>query len=233
MKKIVIVCPHPKDVAPGQRLKYEQYIESWEKNGFVVDIKPFMTDRFWKIVYKKGHYLEKICWTFYGYLRRLKLLFTLRKYDLSYIFLWVTPFGTTFFERLYCFVSKNVIYDIDDLVRFRAAMADGILPDARPHVLLVLGRYNGNFQSDPAEMKPFIADGLTDMASWSICAFGHREFDVMTDAIANGGHCRVGFENNLYLKDGSLAPSNADLVRQLAETCQPASRAETLALFAL
>ena len=71
------------------------------------------------------------------------------------------------------------------------------------------------------------------MASWSICAFGHREFDVMTDAIANGGHCRVGFENNLYLKDGSLAPSNADLVRQLAETCQPASRAETLALFAL
>ena len=35
MKKIVIVCPHPKDVAPGQRLKYEQYIESWEKNGFV------------------------------------------------------------------------------------------------------------------------------------------------------------------------------------------------------
>ena len=119
------------------------------------------------------------------------------------------------------------------MVRFRAAIADGILPDARPHVLLVLGRYSGNFQSDPTEMKPFIADGLTDMASWSICAFGHREFDVMTDAIANGGHCRVGFENNLYLKDGSLAPSNADLVRQLAETCQPASRAETLALFAL
>jgi uncharacterized protein (DUF849 family) len=128
---------------------------------------------------------------------------------------------------------QHILYDIDDLVRFRAAMADGILPDARPHVLLVLGRYSGNFQSDPTEMKPFIADGLTDMASWSICAFGHREFDVMTDAIANGGHCRVGFENNLYLKDGSLAPSNADLVRQLAETCQPASRAETLALFAL
>ena len=128
---------------------------------------------------------------------------------------------------------QHILYDIDDLVRFRAAIADGILPDARPHVLLVLGRYSGNFQSDPAEMKPFIVDGLTDMASWSICAFGHREFDVMTDAIANGGHCRVGFENNLYLKDGSLAPSNADLVHQLAGICQPASRAETLTLFAL
>ena len=128
---------------------------------------------------------------------------------------------------------QHILYDIYDLVRFRAAMGDGILPDARPHVLLVLGRYSGNFQSDPTEMKPFIADGLPDIASWSICDFGHREFDVMTDAIANGGHCRVGFENNLYLKDGSLAQGNADLVRQLAETCQPASRAETLALFAL
>ena len=116
MKKIVIVCPHPKDVAPGQRLKYEQYIHSWEKNGFQVDVKPFMTDRFWKIVYKKGHFFEKILWTLYGYLRRIKLLFNLRKYDLSYVFLWVTPFGSTFFERLYCAVSKKVIYDIDDLV---------------------------------------------------------------------------------------------------------------------
>jgi glycosyltransferase involved in cell wall biosynthesis len=116
MKRIVIVCPHPKDVAPGQRLKYEQYIASWEKSGYNVDIKPFMTDRFWNIVYKKGYYFEKVFWTCFGYLRRLKLLFTLRNYDLSYIFLWVTPFGSTFFERLYCFVSKKIIYDIDDLV---------------------------------------------------------------------------------------------------------------------
>jgi len=98
---------------------------------------------------------------------------------------------------------------------------------------LVLGRYNVDFQSDPAEMKPFLDDGLADMASWSICAFGYREFDVMTTAIANGGHCRVGFENNLYLKDGNLAASTSELVGQLAKTCTPATRAETLALFAL
>ena len=46
MKKIVIICPHPKGVAPGQRLKYEQYFESWRKNGYEVDIKPFMSYRF-------------------------------------------------------------------------------------------------------------------------------------------------------------------------------------------
>ncbi len=116
MKRIVVVCPHPKDQAPGQRLKYEQYIEHWRNNGFEVDLKPFMTDRFWKIVYKKGYVAEKIFWTIYGYIRRLFLLFGLWRYDLSYIFLWVTPFGTTIFERLYCTFSRKVIYDIDDLV---------------------------------------------------------------------------------------------------------------------
>ena len=128
---------------------------------------------------------------------------------------------------------QHILYDIEDLVQLRQSMVDGILPPARPHVLLVLGRYSGNFQSDPEEMAPFIADGLTDMASWSICAFGYREFDVMSAAIQNGGHCRVGFENNLYLKDKTLAPTNSSLIQQLAESCQPATKEETLELFAL
>ena len=128
---------------------------------------------------------------------------------------------------------QHILYDVDDLARFRKAMAGGILPTSRPHVLLVLGRYSGNFQSDPKEMGPFIADGLPDMASWSICAFGYREFDVMIEAIKNGGNCRVGFENNLHLKDGTLASTSADLVGQLADACQPATREETLEIFSL
>ena len=79
MKKIVIICPHPKGVAPGQRLKYEQYFESWRKNGYEVDIKPFMSYRFWNIVYKRGYFLEKIFWTCLSYLKRIKLIFSLKK----------------------------------------------------------------------------------------------------------------------------------------------------------
>ena len=55
---------------------------------------------------------------------------------------------------------QHILYDVDDLAQFRKAIADGILPTSRPHVLLVLGRYSRNFQSDPREMGPFIADGL-------------------------------------------------------------------------
>ncbi len=116
MKRILIVCPHPLNVAPGQRLKYEQYIKSWEEKGYQVDISSFMSLRFWNIVYKPGRLLEKIMWTKIGYFRRFLLLFRLRKYDLVYTFLWGTPFGPPIYEWALCKISKKIIYDIDDLV---------------------------------------------------------------------------------------------------------------------
>lgn len=115
-KKICIVCPHPEGVAPGQRLKYEQYIENWRVNGWQVDVYPFQSNRFWEINPKKGHFLEKIFWTFVGYFHRFLFLFQLRNYDITYIFLWVTPFGPPLFEWLYCKFAKKIIFDIDDLI---------------------------------------------------------------------------------------------------------------------
>jgi glycosyltransferase involved in cell wall biosynthesis len=115
-KKILIVCPHPKGVAPGQRLKYEQYIDSWIQNGYDVEINSFMSMRLWDIAYKKGFLIEKIILTISGYLRRVFILPKLSNYDLVYVFLWVTPFGTNMFEKIYRLFSKRILYDIDDLV---------------------------------------------------------------------------------------------------------------------
>ena len=36
-------------------------------------------------------------------------------------------------------------------------------------------------------------------------------------AIVMGGHVRVGMEDNVYLRKGVLAKSNADFVRQIVE----------------
>lgn len=49
-----------------------------------------------------------------------------------------------------------------------------------------------------------------------VCAFGNQEREIMRQAIKLGGHCRVGFENNLCLAEGSLAPNNAVLVNGIA-----------------
>lgn len=114
-KKLLVICPHPEQLAPGQRLKYEQYFDYFRANGYTVTVSPFMTLPFWNIVYKKGHYPAKVFWTLYGYLHRVFDLFRLPFYDGVYIFLWVVPFGPPIFEFLFA-LKKKMIYDIDDMV---------------------------------------------------------------------------------------------------------------------
>jgi glycosyltransferase involved in cell wall biosynthesis len=106
-------------VAPGQRLKYEQYFDYLAANGYQVKVAPFMAKRCWEIVYRKGYFLEKCFWTLFGYLRRAVNLFQIPFYDGVYVFLWVVPFGPPFFEALTCLLNRNVIYDIDDMVHLK------------------------------------------------------------------------------------------------------------------
>src|ERR1700744_2338796 len=97
-KRILVICPHPVGYVPGQRLKFEQYFGAWEAAGYKVDVSPFMSEKMQQTVYLKGHFLAKIGGTFSGYIRRIKDIFRAGKYDIVYVFLWVTPFGPPFFE---------------------------------------------------------------------------------------------------------------------------------------
>jgi glycosyltransferase involved in cell wall biosynthesis len=121
LKRILIICPYPHDVAPSQRLKYEQYISDWEAKGYQVDLSPFMNLTFWNIVYKKGFLWSKIFWTLIGYFKRTLTLFKLPFYDLVYIHLWVVPFGPPIWERLYSWLQPKIIYDIDDMIFLHAS----------------------------------------------------------------------------------------------------------------
>lgn len=115
-KKILVICPYPQNCAPSQRLKFEQYYPIFEQNGFTVKVSPFVSKNFWKILYKKGYIVQKFYYTILGYLRRIADIFRLKKYDIVYIHLWVTPFGPPIFETIYRWFSKKIIYDIDDMI---------------------------------------------------------------------------------------------------------------------
>lgn len=115
-KKILFLSPYPIDKAPSQRLKYEQYYKHIEKDGFEIKTSSFVSLSFWEIIYKKGYFFLKVLHTILGYLKRTFNLFTLRKYDIVYIHLWVTPFGFPIYEWLVRLIAKKVVYDIDDMI---------------------------------------------------------------------------------------------------------------------
>jgi glycosyltransferase involved in cell wall biosynthesis len=115
-KKILIVCPYPEGVAPSQRLKFEQYYEYIKAENYDIQVESFQSLNLWNSAYNSNRTLIKIFWTLIGYIKRTLLIFKLRRYDLVYIHLWVTPFGMPFYEYIYSKISKKVIFDIDDLV---------------------------------------------------------------------------------------------------------------------
>jgi len=115
-KKILIICPYPEGVAPGQRLKYEQYFDSWRYSGYELTVSPFISLTFWKFVYQKGHLFQKLIWTIWGYLRRIYDVIRAPFFDGIYICLWATPFGPPVFERLLLLSNRKMIYDIDDMI---------------------------------------------------------------------------------------------------------------------
>jgi uncharacterized protein (DUF849 family) len=112
-------------------------------------------------------------------------------------------------------MPQYILYSPDEIARYRDLRGRGVIPDARDFLLFVLGRYTAGQVSEPADLLPFLRahDGSTP---WAVCAFGPREAACAMAGAALGGHVRVGFENNLYLPDGTLAPDNAALVRNVA-----------------
>ena len=133
-------------------------------------------------------------------------------------------------------MPQFILYSDTDLQRFDDLIDRGIVPGERQAVLYVLGRYSKDQTSEPTDLLPFLQASRRDHA-WSMCAFGPRETACAVTAAGLGGHARVGFENNLRLPDGSVAPDNAALVAAVvagieAIGCRPAGAEDVRRIFA-
>lgn len=128
----------------------------------------------------------------------------------------VTDAVRAFFDDLYAMACwpHYILYDEKDVAFFLSLRAEGLIREPRPFVLFVLGRYARDQRSQPEDLDPFLAamgERLDDVV-WMVCAFGAQEAAAIGHAARHGGHGRIGFENNLFLPDGTRAPDNAALV---------------------
>lgn len=119
-----------------------------------------------------------------------------------------------------------ILYSADEVHRYAGMKARGLIPPGNDFPLFVLGRYTAGQVSTPGDLDPFLAAAadLKQTAPWSMCAFGRHENACAAHAAAKGGHVRVGFENNIAMPDGSLAPDNAALVDVAAAAARAAGR---------
>ena len=91
---------------------------------------------------------------------------------------------------------------IDDPPYFQLCMGAGWGIEATPENLLV--------------MKNALPPGVI----WSVLGVGRMQLPMITMAMLSGGHVRVGFEDNIYLRRGELLKSNAQIVEVAANIIQ-------------
>ncbi len=121
---------------------------------------------------------------------------------------------TAFMQRE-SIVPQWILYDVPDVGRFLDLRRRGIL--AAGSVLYVLGRYTPGQLSAPTDLLPFLHAADGESLAWFLCAFGPQERACALAAAALGGHSRIGFENNLFLPDGGVAPDNAAQIAGVAD----------------
>ena len=126
--RIHFLVLHPSDEAPGQRLKFEQYYDRFQGEGYEVIHDAFYTaalyrrlsqPRMWWKVFR----LALAC------LRRVVCLWNAWRSDVVYLFLEAIPAGPPVLEWIIIRVFRRpVVYDIDDLIYLKKPGSRDLFP---------------------------------------------------------------------------------------------------------
>lgn len=124
-KTIVFVVPYPFDLAPGQRFRYEQYLNILKEHGYKIHIRPFLSESTYALLYGPGKKLQKLWGTFAGLIRRFASLPGIVTADFVFIFREASPVGPPFFEWIISrLMRKKIIYDFDDAIWMTDKLAE-------------------------------------------------------------------------------------------------------------
>jgi 3-keto-5-aminohexanoate cleavage enzyme len=81
----------------------------------------------------------------------------------------------------------------------------------------------GGMPGDPA-LLPQLKAMLPAGTMWQAIGIGRAQLPLSFAALGMGGNVRVGFEDNVYFREGELAESNAQFVRRTVELVHTAGR---------
>ena len=115
--KVIFITPYPTSVAASQRFRFEQYYSLLKENQIDFVVAPFITEKVWSILYKKGFWWKKSFSILLGFVKRYGLLFRIRKYDYVFIHREAVPLGPPIWEFIVAkVIGKKIIYDFNDAI---------------------------------------------------------------------------------------------------------------------
>jgi uncharacterized protein (DUF849 family) len=143
-------------------------------------------------------------------------------------------FKNTFkdFEYLCKITQENLtkpeleIYDVGHLYNLDYLVTEGMMSPPL-HLQFVMGVLGG-IRGTPEDLSYLYTRAQVlfggENFTWSVIGVGAAEINLSTMAIHMGGHVRVGLEDNVYIKKGVLAKSNAELVQKVVKLAEILNR---------
>jgi len=112
--------------------------------------------------------------------------------------------------RVYGVKPEIEVFDVGHVYQALDLIGEGFIDDP-PYFQLCMGVKWG-IEATPENLL-FMKRKLPSNARWSVLGVGKAQLPMIAFGILLGGNIRVGFEDNLYLRSGVLAKSNAQLVQ--------------------
>lgn len=114
--RLVVIVPYPLRRAPGQRFRFEQYLDTWRDAGIEVDVRPLFGTVEMGVLYRPGNVPRKIALVLRAAGRRLGDLVRARRYDVAFVYREAFPLGYPIVERLLPKLGVPYIFDLDDAI---------------------------------------------------------------------------------------------------------------------
>jgi uncharacterized protein (DUF849 family) len=115
-------------------------------------------------------------------------------------------------------------FDLSHIHQAAAMNRDGRIP-GKLYVQFVMGVKNAMpVDRDVFDYYIKTVERLAPDAEWCAAGIGQHQLTLNEWCISAGGHTRTGLEDNIRLDRGTLAPSNAALVKRAADLCETYER---------
>jgi glycosyltransferase involved in cell wall biosynthesis len=115
-RRILFIVHNRKDRSPGQRFRFEQYLDFLEQNGFEYVISPLLNEKDDKIFYGPGNLLKKAWIVLKGAMIRKKDLGRADTFDVIFLFREAFFTGSSYFEKQFRKSKARLIFDFDDAI---------------------------------------------------------------------------------------------------------------------
>lgn len=116
MNKVLIITNHRKNRSPGQRFRFEQYLNFLESNGYQITFSYLLNKKDDKYFYKEGSVFNKVIILIKSFLKRYKEVKTYDNYNIIFVYREAFFTGSTFFEKRIAKSKAKFIFDFDDAI---------------------------------------------------------------------------------------------------------------------